>query len=34
MTKEEHNILASLMRQIQDELQKNYDKQQDVIIMG
>ena len=34
MTDEEHNILSSLMRQIQEELQNKHDRQQDSIIIG
>lgn len=34
MTDEEHDILSSLMRQIQDELQKKHDELQDSIIVG
>ncbi len=34
MTDEEHNRLASLMRQIQDELQNRHDDLQDAIIVG
>lgn len=34
MTDEEHGILASLMRQIRDELQKRHDELQDSIIVG
>ena len=34
MTDDEHGILTSLMRQIQDELQKKHDEQQDAIIVG
>lgn len=34
MTDEEHNILSSLMRQIQEELQNKHDRQQDSIIVG
>lgn len=34
MTVEEHNILASLMRQIKEELQKGHDELQDSIIVG
>ncbi|WP_276802388.1 helix-turn-helix domain-containing protein [Odoribacter laneus] len=34
MTDEEHDILASLMRQIRDELQKKRDDLQDSIIVG
>lgn len=34
MTDEEHNILSSLMRQIQDELQNEHDELQNSIIIG
>lgn len=34
MTDEEHDILASLMRQVRDELQKRRDELQDAIIVG
>ena len=34
MTDEEHDILASLMRQIREELQKKHDELQDTIIVG
>lgn len=34
MTDEEHGVLASLMRQIRDELQKRHDELQDSIIVG
>lgn len=34
MTDEEHDILSSLMRQIQDELQKKHDELQNSIIVG
>ena len=34
MTEEEHDLFVSLMRQIQDELQKHHDDIQDKIIIG
>ncbi len=34
MTDEEHNLLSSLMQQIQDELQKRHDELQDSIIVS
>ena len=34
MTDDEHDILASLMRQIREELQKRHDELQDTIIVG
>ena len=34
MTNEEHDILASLMRQIREELQKKHDGLQDAIVVG
>lgn len=34
MTDEEHNILSSLMRQIQEELQNKHDRQQNSILVG
>lgn len=34
MTEEEHDLFVSLMRQIQDELQKHHDDIQDKIIVG